>query len=80
MSEQKLQKSEESIKIEEVKVKIATEPDFINSPKHNDSLREARMECSSFSDKAICKMLLISQSELDSTYEQALNALRKALS
>jgi hypothetical protein len=64
---------------QEMALKLINEADFVNSPKHNNSLAEVLNSYpEGVSDAMICKMLCISQEELICIYKCAILKLRTA--
>jgi hypothetical protein len=67
------------IKKEEL-IKITRDQDFINSPKHDNSLKKFMdQNPDGASDSVICKALCMSQKELDETYQCAILKLREGM-
>jgi hypothetical protein len=63
-----------------IKEKIENDPDFINYPKFGNSLKKAMdANPNGLSDETIQKMLLMTQEEIDTTYESAIMKLRTHL-
>lgn len=64
----------------ELPIKVATERDFINSPKHDNSLKAFLDEYpDGAKDSVICKALCMTQKELEETYQCAILKLREGL-
>jgi hypothetical protein len=64
---------------QDVALKIANDPDFINSPKYNNSLASLLEDNpEGVSDSVICKTLCLSQEELLRIYNCAILKLRMA--
>lgn len=64
----------------QVKEKIENDPDYIHCPRLGNSLKkllDVVENSSGIPDERICKVLLISQKELDSIYESAIKKLRE---
>ena len=60
--------------------KIDTEIDFIDSPKHKNSLRNLISKYpNGVPDSVICKVLRLTQNDIDSLYNSAILKLRKSL-
>lgn len=60
--------------------KISEDPDFILSKKHGNSLKRFLSENpSGASDSSICKMLDLTQEELETVYLSAIQKLRSTL-
>ena len=61
-------------------LKIDTDPDFIVSPKHGNSLKRLLSNNpNGISDGTICKVLKLSQEEVDKAYASAILKLRKVM-
>ncbi len=59
---------------------IENDPDYINSPKHGNSLQELMdQHPDGVDDKTICKVLCITQKQLDERYRYAIMMLREEL-
>lgn len=60
-----------------LKTKINEDPDFIVNKKYNNSLKNAVNSITGgFKDSEICKMLLLSQEELDLLVKKAFTKIR----
>lgn len=63
-----------------IKEKINNDPDFINYPKFGNSLKKAlEANPNGLPDETIQKMLLMTQEEIDNTYESAIIKLKDYL-
>jgi predicted transcriptional regulator len=63
-----------------IKKKILEEDDYIYCPRLGNSLTkllESKENVNGVSDDRICKVLLISQDELEKLYQQAIDKLKK---
>lgn len=61
-------------------VRIDADPDFVDSPKHNNSLRALIAEYPNGApDHVIRKVLRLSQDEVDAVYGRAILKLRESL-
>ncbi len=68
------------IKRDELFNKISRDSDFINSPKHENSLKLFLEQYPDGApDAAICKALCITQKELDELYANAILKLREGM-
>jgi len=62
----------------EIKNKIETDEDFINSPNHRNSLKVfVSKNPEGVSNDRIAKVLMISEEEVEEIYKTALNKIRK---
>jgi len=62
------------------KQKISTQADFILSPKHHNSMRSLiSSNPEGIDNKTIAKVLLMTEEEVEKTYQSALLKLRKVL-
>ena len=60
--------------------RISSDPDFVNSLKHGNSLRELlRQNPNGVSDAVICRILCVTPEELQLIYESAIMKLRTSL-
>lgn len=65
---------------DEKKDKIFSDPDFIHSPKHDNSLAKLiKKYDEGIPDKRIVRVLMITQEELEKIYKGAVEKLRKTL-
>ena len=63
-----------------IKEKIEQDPDFINYPKFGNSLKKAlESNPNGIKDEIIQKMLLMTQEDIDNTYESAIMKLKNHL-
>lgn len=61
-------------------IKLTRDKDFINSPKHENSLRKfLDQNPDGSTDSVICKALCMSQKELEETYQCAILKLREGM-
>ena len=61
-------------------VRIDTDTDFVDSPKHNNSLKVLIADNpDGVTDRVICKVLRIDQEQLDKIYGRAILKLRENL-
>lgn len=61
-------------------IKITRDKDFINSPKHENSLRKFLDQYpSGADDDQICKALCMTKKELEETYQCAILKLREGM-
>lgn len=61
-------------------VKITRDHDFINSPKHENSLKKfVELNPDGANDSVICKALCMTQKELEETYQCAILKLREGM-
>lgn len=60
---------------------IGKDPDFINDPENNNSMKSLlkNSKKEAISDSVIKKVLIMTQEELDETYATALAKIRKAM-
>jgi hypothetical protein len=65
---------------QDLSTKVLRERDFINSPKHDNSLRKFVDEHpDGAKDSVICKALCMTQKELEETYQCAILKLKEGL-
>lgn len=66
-------------KKQQMKDRIETDPDFINAPRFDNSMKKALAERDGFGDRVIAQMLQIKEKEVKEIYQSAILKLRAIL-